>query len=262
MTKAFVYVVAAAGPDPDRIACAVPWEVDERLIFFGPCKKRLRDRLREQYLASGQDVAVPQDDLYLVGLSPSLAGHPRTVLWAGKVTRFMTFSHAHRELQDPRFDKMRQAPLSPLHLRPIEHDGKLAGYEHVSLEHIERDGWVADILRNRQSHLVKKVGRQLLLEPFATPQAFDRDICFLLDNILFARRGTRPGVRIDEEGASVFRRAQPDRRVDANAVFGYRKDGSTEGRTGSYLELNGSLADELIEWIRQRTKARSARSQP
>ena len=42
------YIVAGSG-DPDRIECAVPYRIDDREIFFGPCKKALREWMRNRY---------------------------------------------------------------------------------------------------------------------------------------------------------------------------------------------------------------------
>ena len=52
MTQVWMYVVASSS-DPDFVRCKVPWRVDEDLIFFGPCKKRLRTRLRNGFLRQG-----------------------------------------------------------------------------------------------------------------------------------------------------------------------------------------------------------------
>jgi len=40
--KVFVYVVAAS-KNPDAVECVVPYRVNDDMIFFGPCKKRLRE---------------------------------------------------------------------------------------------------------------------------------------------------------------------------------------------------------------------------
>ncbi len=54
-TRLFLYVVSASD-NPERVECRVPWMVDSEQIFFGPCKKRLRERFRREYLAAGVDL--------------------------------------------------------------------------------------------------------------------------------------------------------------------------------------------------------------
>jgi len=168
----------------------------------------------------------------------------------------MTFARAYADLDGPRFEKMRRHSHSPLHLRPLVRGGELVGYEHVGLEHGDGDAWIDDIVRYRHSARIRHEGRQVFVEsPWRPADAFDRDVCFLLDNIAFAKGQAGPAPRIDETAVDIFRRAQPDRTgIDPYAVFGYRKDGSVDGRTGSYLEVSGNLGNELIEWVFRRAQ--------
>ena len=51
MTRVWMYVLDSS-KDPDKVRCVVPWPVDEDLIYFGPCKRRLRERLRNHLIAN------------------------------------------------------------------------------------------------------------------------------------------------------------------------------------------------------------------
>lgn len=259
MAEAFVYIVASAGPDPDRITkCAVPWRVDDQEIFFGPCKKRIREELRSRFLSETVDDASPDEDIYLVGLNPSNASGRRTVLWAGRVARVMTYQRAHEVLAGPRYAAMRSNAHSPLHVTPIIEEGDLVGYAHNSLQHAKGDAWVLDLVKRASDGAVAHIGDRLMLADARTDwDGFPRDVCFLLENLFFA---TGRAIDVDEEAADIFRQAQPDvADVNPYAVFGYRRDGSVNGLTGSSLKLESPLADQLVDWIRTRFREHAIR---
>jgi hypothetical protein len=44
-----IYVVGAT-KDANNVKCPVPWRVNNKEIFFGPCKKNLRSALKNKYL--------------------------------------------------------------------------------------------------------------------------------------------------------------------------------------------------------------------
>lgn len=93
--QAYVYIMAAS-TDPDVCERSVPYAVDENEVFFGPCKKNLRSDLRKQFLANGSDSAVPDDDIYLVGLNGGNSQTVRKIIWAGRIKRVMTFERNGR----------------------------------------------------------------------------------------------------------------------------------------------------------------------
>jgi hypothetical protein len=128
--------VLASSKSPDRVGCVVPWMVDEDLIYFGPCKRRLRERLRAKYLAEDRTHCAVSDDLYIVSVNGSNAKRLRKVVSAGKLSEVMTFAEAAERLDGNRFVELREHPRSPLHFRPQFQRGNMIGYEHVSLEHI------------------------------------------------------------------------------------------------------------------------------
>lgn len=78
MREVWIYVVRASS-DPDRIVgCHVPWRVDDELIFFGPCKKLIRKKLRKRYLLPEQkNHATVTEDLIIVNVNGANPGRIR-----------------------------------------------------------------------------------------------------------------------------------------------------------------------------------------
>jgi len=69
--KVFAYVVGAS-KNPDAVECMVPYKVNENIIFFGPCKESLREKLYEEYLKSSNNgEANVLDDIYVLGVNAS-----------------------------------------------------------------------------------------------------------------------------------------------------------------------------------------------
>ena len=241
------YVVAGSG-DPDRIECAVPYRIDDREILFGPGKNALRERMRSRYLKETTESAVPSDDVYVLGFSGGNRSRTRKVVWIGKLTRVMTFAFAYGYLNGSRYRRMRERRDSPLHVRPIVDAGRLVGYEPRSELHADRDAWIPDIVRFPRSPLVRKEGRRLLLQEGASAWAgFPRDACLLFENVFFALGRGRD---VDDRLVAILRDGQRRQNVDQYAIFGYRANGTVDGKTGSYLPLSGDCARDLIDWIR------------
>jgi hypothetical protein len=158
------------------------------------------------------------------------------------------FAEAYGSLDGPAYSPMRGDRQSPLHVRPVVVGGKVAGYEHRSGLHAEDDAWILDLVKNRRSPNVRLEGKRLLIRNgLERVDAFPRDVCAVCDNLFFARR--REGLVVDDELIVIFRRAQPGVDIDRYAIFGYRKDGSADGKTGSYVEVSGHAVDEIIAWI-------------
>jgi hypothetical protein len=223
------------------LGCSVPWRVDDDLIFFGPCKKLVRERLRKRFLCDISHT-IPIEDIFIVGVNGSNKTQTRKIVWAGKISEIMTFAEADRHLAADRFQKLRKFHHSPLHVRPILKSGELVGYEHVSEEHRENDKWAFDLSRSarRTWHLE---GRKLMLGP---GQSFDRDCCMLLKNLFFA---DGQGIEFDEEVLEILQQAQPGKRIDDYAVFGRSANRRANGRRGSYLELEPDLTDRFVAWL-------------
>lgn len=256
MAQVQMYVVGASS-DPNSVKnCAVPWRVDEKLIFFGPCMKGprgIREPLRKKFLGPNCTHKTITDDLFIFGVNASNKEKIRKVVWAGKLLEVMTFEEADKRLKGDRFQKLRNHQCSPLHVCPLSKDGKLIGYKHVSDEHINKEGWVSDLVSKSARGSVLVVGRNLILQQGTPWQAFDRDCCMLLKNIFFA---SGQGIEFDEEALGILRQAQPEKSDDISryAVFGLRANGQADGLRGRFLKINGDLANQFIAWLEDRSR--------
>lgn len=250
MTKLYMYVVTAA-PDPRCITCTVPYRVNEKEIFFGACKKRLRAEFRLSYLNPQTETMKPWDSIYLAGINGGNRYRVRKIIWAGRVKKIMTFGHAFNNLNAAKYKKMRTWNKSPIHVKPIFKGDRFIGYEHISEMHKENDSWIVDLIAQRNCGKVKLSGNKLIVNKGYDPwDAFPRDSCLLLENIFFTQG---QAIDIDKKILSILRKAQPKDKIDEYAVFGYRKDGSADGLTGSYLCIEGKLAESLIHHIQNKT---------
>ena len=244
MTKLFLYVVSASH-NPDNVECLVPYPISNEEIFFGPCKKPLRRKLRDQYLETSDDVN-PDESIFVVGVNGSNRERCRKIIWAGRIIRLMTFEVAYDKLTASKYQQMRIENKSPLHVRPLYNSaGKFKGYEHCSLMHEKDDNWILDFVTRRNNRYVRLEGKQLLLTSVESRyQALPRDCCFLLDNLFFAQGA---GISITSKILDVLKKAQPERKdIDEYAIFGCRSDGSADGRTGRWLEITEKNAEELM----------------
>jgi hypothetical protein len=246
MAKVWLYVVAASN-DPDSVRCVVPWQVDRDLVFFGPCKKRIRERLRRQFLRGSKSHATVTERLFIVGVNAGNSQRIRKIVWLGRVAEVMTFAEATARLRGGRFQELLDHPASPLHVRPLLEKNKLVGYEHVSDEHIQNDAWISDLVTGSGRHRVRVDGRKLVLLQGSSAEAFDRDCCLLLENRFFAHG---KGIELDDHAMRILRDAQPDRRgIDGYAVFGLTASGEANGLRGTFLEMAGQVADRFVEWL-------------
>lgn len=244
---AYLYVVGSSS-DPDCVTCCVPWEVDRHEIFFGPCKKRLREHLKKTVLGDADEVA-PVPDIFVVGFNalPSPDG-PRSVVWAGRMTRAMTFARAFDLfVGSSRYEEMLAVDDSPLNVLPVRDGaGKLVGYQiRTNGDHRDSD-WTTDLVTNDKSTV--RDGDRLMLRPCVAPTTgFGRDVVFTLDNLFFANG---KGLAVDDDLEAILQAAQPGRRVDTVAVFGRTADDAPDGRRGSYLTISDEvLVRRLVDWI-------------
>lgn len=248
MTRVWMYVLDAS-KDPDNVQCAVPWRVDEDLIYFGPCKRRLRKRLRTENLSANRTHSAVDDDLYIVSVNGSNAKRVRKVVSAGTLSEVMTFAEATERLDGDRFSKLRDDPMSPLHVQPVFKGGRLVGYRHVSSEHIKDNAWIADL--TSKPGKINLEGRTIRLQAGGTAwDTFDRDCCMLLDNVFFAQG---QGIQFDRESVTILKAAQPGvTGIDEYSVFGVDSVGQTNGLRGKFLEIEGRVADRFVAWLLDR----------
>jgi hypothetical protein len=244
-----MYVVTAS-PDPGNVQCYVPCKVNEKWIFFGPCKKRLRERFRKEFL-NGLDDNTVSDDIYIVGVNGANPQRVRKILWAGRVLRIMTFEAAFNQLNGSDFKAMRMDDHCPLHVKPVyDKTGAFQGYQSNSLLH--RSSWTSDLLSSLEDTAVRFTGNQVLLnQGVDRNRVFNRDCCFLLENIFFAGGN---GINIEDQLIEALKEVQPDKQIDSYAVFGYRADGSVDGLTGRCLEITGPPAEHLSSLIRSKAR--------
>jgi len=251
MKEVWIYSVAASS-DPDHVTCVVPWRVDEDLIFFGPCKRRIRELLRRKFLREGVNYASATGDIFIVGVNGSNQIRSRKIVWAGRLLEVMTFAEADRRLRGDRFKKLRKHRFSPLHVRPVVRNTEFIGYEHMSDEHKKGGEWVFDLVSHRAKGNTQLEGRKLILRQGTAWQSFDRDCCMMLENHFFA---LGRGISFDEEALEILRQAQKEKKgIDSYAVFGLAANRRANGLRGSFLKIDGDLANRFIAWLKCRSR--------
>jgi hypothetical protein len=249
--RAYCYILSASH-DPDRAEQSVPYAIDEREIFFGPCKKRLRKKLRDEFLTEDRPSCEPHEDIYLIGFNGSNGSGERKIIWAGRVRRIMTFATAHADLRGARYKCLTNGDYPPLHVKPV-YDGrrKLIAYARVGCLHAEK--WTWDLVQRPGALPQDCVTPTRLSVPYGYSawNTFDRDTCLLLENTFYATRG---GIAIGQRILELLKAAQPDENIDDYAVFGRRVDGSADGRVGSWLRVDGEVAQALVSAIKREAK--------
>lgn len=263
--RAFLYILGASSKS-DHVKCLVPFPIDADEVFFGPCMKRLRDQFHNM-LAPDRDIAMPHEDLYMVGFNGSNDAQERKIVWAGRVKRVMTFARAWNDLVGPRYQVMRNHSASPLHVEPIEDDaGRHVGYRHATKFHIEEPGkWIKDLTKKPGPcrYVTDTDKREIRVMDGVTPwDAFQRDVCLLLDNIFFAHGA---GIEVDDDMLEILRAVQPEKlpdTIDSHAVFGRQKNGSADGKRNDYLKVEGELARRLMAIIKKRAHELTPKQAP
>lgn len=248
--KVFMYIVAAS-KNPDAVECKVPFKVNN-LIFFGPCKKHLRENLYKHYLKDNneREADISSENIYIIGLNGSNSQKVRKIIWVGKIQKVLTFEKAYIKLSsNQQFREMINCQESPLHLKPLyDKSGIFIGYELCSEMHKSNNDWVLDIMQKKNHPGVEIKNKSLILKnPYKRKEIFVRDCCFLCENIFYAEG---KGLDVDKDIINILKKAQPNKTsISDYAPFGLRKNGSVDGLTGSYLEINGELAEDLIKLL-------------
>ena len=245
--KIYLYILGHSN-NPDEISTAVPYKVDDKEIFFGPCKISMREELRKLVQINKFD-----KDSYIVGMNGSYtdrAGNKiRKIVWAGKICRIMSFGEAYEELIGDQYKVMRRIKYSPLHVKPIfkKDNSSIIGYSRNSEFHADNDEWILDLIKDKTQ--INTISNSILLKKSSEYEnVFSRDACILLENIFYAE-GT--GISIDKKIINILKKAQPEvKDIDQYYVFGKKKNGYGDGKRGRWLEINGSLGKELIDIIK------------
>jgi hypothetical protein len=245
-----VYLYILNWDDVDNCEQGVPWAVDEREIFFGPCKRPLREDLCSEFLRGADSRDVSAHDLYVVGFNGKNTRRKRNVIWVGRIKSIMTFAHAWTTLRGPRYQEMREGPKSPLHLEPLLEDGTLIGYRHVNKLHSSE--WLRDISSMRNLPQVAQVeGKEIRLHHRARrADVFNRDACMLLERCFYAIGG---GLPVNDEMLRSIAAAHILRSGDSNtsyAVFGHvGTNGSADGLRGRYGTLTDANARRFLDAV-------------
>lgn len=246
--------ILAASKNPDKVDCYVPYKVNSEIIFFGPCKKRLRKRFYKEYLKTAPpgEVELPEA-IYLVGMNGSNDEKFRKIVWVGRVTTLLTFERAFLVLQPQKaFEPMIRCSNSPLHLEPIFKEKTFVGYKLRSKLHEKRNEWIADVIDEKDRRVEIKENEILLKDPETRKDVFIKDCCFLCENLFFAEG---KGLEIGQEILTIFQTVQANRDgVDNYNIFGKKADGSAYGRPGYWLLIEGEPARNLIELIKMKAQ--------
>ena len=251
MKTCYVYILGASS-NPDQIQNAVvPYCIDDSEIFFGPCKKRLRQKLRKELKLNSMnpriDFTNKEDEIYFVGLNASNQVS-RKIVWAGKLKVAMTFKQAYEELVDEKYMKIREGKCFPLNVKPVYADNNFIKYVSNGNLHPNRE-WISDLTH------ISKNSKDLDL---GNDSHLTRDICFLFSNIFFANR-YKQGIDLRDNNSiiEIFRRQFPNNNVDHYNIFGRTAKGYANGLRGGWCELKDSDVEILIKEIK---KAKSGMS--
>lgn len=269
----------------DRITTPTPYEINRDELFFGPCKRTLRQDLRVKFLgtAARANINSTDNEIYVVGINPVKMDHnnePRLLLFAAKIKELFTFECAwdyynDRAKSEERIKEMINKIDGSLHLKPVKHDDR-KGYSLNNQLHIE--DWIYDLLSNREIELYKKLNNlKLPLKEFRNyihknikeilkdeenGIIFERDCCFSATNYFSRRDEQDPIIPFDNELINLIRDAfkiqHKNNRLSINggpnlsAPFGYTKNNSKYGR--GFLILEGTIAKQFINHICDKLK--------
>ena len=238
--RIFVYILGAS-KNPNKIECRVPYRINDDLIFFGPCKKRLRELLKKDW-----DVKYKNEEIYFVGLNASNTERIRKIVWAGKIVKALSFENAYTEfINDDKYNELLELSDSPMHVKPLFKNNILLGYELVKELHFQENAWISDLSSDKN---LKNQSEDNIILPKKLDD-LDRDICFLMENMFYADSN---GIDISEQIISLFKNVQTDKckEITSYAIFGKRNDNSTDGKTGRWLEIdNTKICQDLISLI-------------
>jgi hypothetical protein len=264
--------ILKASKSTDKIDCPVPCLLGKNLIFFGSCKKRIRERFYKDYLINSKTGRVSiNDEIYILGFNSSNEEHERKIVWFGKLNEVFTYEKAWEVVKSQnRSEKILEMSECPLNLYPIYDDKnqkKFIGYElYGTLHDDEEKYWITDVVPKKYSPLrgnlyteeIYKDGKKriILKKQEEREKIFLRDCCFTCKKIFIVGGGVK-GIEIDKDILKIFKEAQPkETGVDDYYVFGqdFGKDNiyRAKGRRGSYLEISDNLAEELCDILRKK----------
>ena len=159
----------------DAVSSLVPYKLNDDELFFGPCKKNIREEIKKNYLKEKDytNLLTTKQNIYIVGINPNLPkkDKARRLLFAGKIKEIFSFKYSWnkykklveynediykmingseeeiygcgQEVEDSGVKKGNQNFQSPLHLIPVR-KGNIEGYKHRTSMH--KHDWIKDIL--------------------------------------------------------------------------------------------------------------------
>jgi hypothetical protein len=243
--KIILYIMSACTDPDDASHDRIPFELSSEKIFFGACKKKLRQKLFAEYLSSGANEAEPNEHILIVGMNGiTPSQRVRKILWAGRLLSVMTFERAWNSVGNE-YPILKRLRVSPLHVKPKYDLVNFIGYtKHGDLHD---DEWLTDISAKRNL----LVSEDNLFRPHSLRQQyFNRDCCFLLTNEFYARTG---GLIIDEHLISILKQAQDRQDITAIAPFGLTASERINGKRGGWLEIVGDQAVAFEAWFNNAT---------
>ncbi len=252
--RLYCYIVSATN-SPDNVECYVPFKVNERLIFFGPCKRALRKELRKEFeLSENDEVELIDDEIYVMGLNGSNKETIRKIVWLGRIIKLLTFEQAyHLYGKNEDFITMVKHPISPLHVKPQYNQNKeFIGYNLISKMHKDSNEWIKDIARPDFKGISYDSESFRLKDGFSR-EILERDCCFICENIFFAEGR---GFEIDSELLHLFETAQYRKNVDKYAIFGRDTNDNANGLRGTCLKIDDStIITKFVSHISENSKS-------
>lgn len=157
----------------------MPYKLNDDELFFGPCKKRIREEIKKNYIKEKDyiNLLTTKQNIYIVGINPNLPkkDKARRLLFAGKIKEIFTFKQSWnkykklakndediykmingskeeiygcgQEIEDIGEKNGDQNYQSPLHLIPVK-KGNIEGYKHRTSMH--KLNWIKDILSDKE----------------------------------------------------------------------------------------------------------------
>lgn len=282
-TYVYIYIL---GDDNEwnYISTFVPFKINNKEIFFGPCKKPIRQKLRKKILKKNKNIYLEDNDyeIYIIGINPAKKDDIRKFLFAAKITEIFTFQYAwhyYHERAEIKHDQDVRNMIngregkSPLHLKPIpiNKNAKLIGYEHYL--HLHDGDWIEDITSKKlnkvyynqiiKKNYIEKKFKNIELE-------FNRDCCFSAENIFLSLKKEILTISLDDTFLKYIKNGfmelnkknKMKSRLITNggptlkAPFGFskkpKKPGEFEKYGRGFLTLEGEFARDFIKYIYKR----------
>jgi len=269
----------------DAVSSLVPYKINEKELFFGPCKRKIREEIKKTYLKNLDYIYSNQlnSDIYLIGINPNIqgSGEIRQLLFGGKVQEIFTFKYAWEKYNKAskninQVKKMiygtknilfgcghekkenlidnKQEIQSPLHLKPIIKEKKYIGYEHRTKMH-EKD-WIRDILTDNEQIKLRRIKDvDLVIQQNKIKKQIDelqldfgRDCCFSLENIFFSDKRDPHPIPLDDTFFTLIKNGlENPKGADLKSPFGYNKKGYKFGKMD--VKLVGENGRKFIDHL-------------